>query len=49
MDTPEHLVHVLQGEAERLTQSLQTLPPDAWHHPSACDLWDVRDVVGHLT
>src|SRR5438132_4467925 len=49
MDTPEHLVKVLQGEAERLMQYLSTLPPDAWSRPSACDLWEVRDVVGHLT
>ncbi len=49
MDTPEHLVEVLQVETERLTQYLQTLPPDAWSRPSACDLWEVRDVVGHLT
>ena len=25
------------------------LSPDAWRRPSACDLWEVRDVVGHLT
>lgn len=49
METPAHLVQVLRGEVERLTQYLQTLPPAAWHHPSACDLWEVRDVVGHLT
>ena len=49
METPAHVVQVLQGEVERLTQYLQTLPPDAWPHPSACDLWEVRDVVGHLT
>jgi uncharacterized protein (TIGR03083 family) len=49
MDTPEHLVKVLQLEAERLLQYLSTLPPDAWRRPSACDLWEVRDVVGHLT
>jgi uncharacterized protein (TIGR03083 family) len=49
METPAHLVQVLQGEAARLTQYLQTLPSDAWRQPSACDLWEVRDVVGHLT
>jgi uncharacterized protein (TIGR03083 family) len=49
MDTPEHLVKALQGETERLTHYLQTLPPDAWSRPSACEHWEVRDVVGHLT
>jgi uncharacterized protein (TIGR03083 family) len=49
METPTHVVQVLRGEAERLTQYLQMLPPDAWRRPSACALWEVRDVVGHLT
>jgi uncharacterized protein (TIGR03083 family) len=49
METATHLVQVLHGEVERLTQYLRTLPPSAWHHPSACDLWEVRDVVAHLT
>ncbi len=49
MDTPAQLIKVLQREAERLMQDLATLAPDAWRRPSACDLWEVRDVVGHLT
>ncbi len=49
MDTPAQLIKVLQREAERLMQDLSTLAPDAWRRPSACDLWEVRDVVGHLT
>ena len=49
METPTHLVQVLRGEVERLTQYLQILPSDAWRRPSACALWEVRDVVGHLT
>jgi uncharacterized protein (TIGR03083 family) len=49
METPAHVVQVLQGEVERLTQYLQSLSPDAWCRPSACDLWEVRNVVGHLT
>jgi len=49
MDTPAHLVTVFYAEAERLAQYLDTLPPDAWTQPSACESWAVRDVVGHLT
>ena len=30
METPTHVVQGLQGEAERLTQYLQTLALDAW-------------------
>jgi uncharacterized protein (TIGR03083 family) len=43
-------VHItlIQAEAERLAQYLATLPPDAWRQPSACQGWEVRDVVAHL-
>jgi uncharacterized protein (TIGR03083 family) len=48
MEVPENLVRAIQGEAERLTQDLQTLPPEAWGQASACERWEVRDVIGHL-
>ena len=41
-------VALIQAEAERLAQYLSTLPPDAWRQPSACQGWEVRDVVAHL-
>jgi uncharacterized protein (TIGR03083 family) len=34
--------------SERLTQYLSSLPPESWQIPSACEGWEVRDVVGHL-
>jgi uncharacterized protein (TIGR03083 family) len=49
MEVPENLVRVIQGEAERLVQYLPTLPPEAWGQPSACERWEVRDVIGHLS
>jgi uncharacterized protein (TIGR03083 family) len=49
MDAPANLVQLLHSEAERLAQYLHPLPPDAWTQPSACEQWEVRDVVGHLT
>src|SRR5262252_1883205 len=39
---------VLQTESERLKQYLAALPQDAWTKPSACALWEIRDVVAHL-
>jgi uncharacterized protein (TIGR03083 family) len=48
MDAPEDQIELVQAESERLKQYLSTLPPDAWHQPSACDRWQVRDVVAHL-
>jgi uncharacterized protein (TIGR03083 family) len=41
-------VTLIQAEAERLAQYLATVPPDAWRQPSACQGWEVRDVVAHL-
>jgi uncharacterized protein (TIGR03083 family) len=49
MDTPAYLVTVFHAEAARLAQYLDTLPPSAWTQPSACEGWEVRDVLGHLT
>src|SRR5262249_24481608 len=49
MDAPENLVMLVRAESERLEQYLATLPPDAWTRPSACDAWEVRDVVAHLS
>jgi uncharacterized protein (TIGR03083 family) len=49
MSTPAELVKVIQTESERLKQYLTALPQDAWTKPSACALWEVRDVVAHLT
>jgi uncharacterized protein (TIGR03083 family) len=48
MHTPEHWIQLGQVETDRLTQYLHTLSDGDWSHPSACDAWQVRDVVGHL-
>src|SRR4029453_18147975 len=48
METPAYRVQLVQSESEQLLQYLTALPPEAWHHPSACHRWEVRDVVGHL-
>ena len=49
MNAPEDTVKLILAESERLTQYLTTLPPAAWSIPSACERWEVRDVVAHLT
>ena len=48
MDEPEHLLDLTKSESQWLHQYLDTLPAEAWSKPSACDAWEVRDVVGHL-
>ena len=51
MPTPTEMqtrTRLARLEAERLAASLGTLPKDGWNHPTACDLWQVGDLVGHL-
>ena len=48
MDSPEERVKIGIRESARLKEYLSSLPSEAWNKPSACDLWEVRDVVAHL-
>ena len=51
-ETPMHIpldrVQMVWAEAQQLTRYLHALPPAAWHCPSACERWQVSDVVVHL-
>ena len=42
-------VSIVRRLSERLRKLLASLPQEAWTRPSACELWEVRDVVAHLT
>ena len=48
MVTLQDRVGLVRSETERLQGYLQTLAPDAWSRPSACDGWTVADVVAHV-
>ena len=48
MESVERRLEVVQAEGDRLAQYLAGLPSNAWTRPSACDRWEVRDVVAHL-
>ena len=48
MDSLAYRIELCQAAAEQLTQYLQSLSAEAWCYPSACEAWEVRDVVGHL-
>lgn len=39
---------IVHAEAKRLEQFLHALSPEDWQRPSACDRWQVADVVAHL-
>ncbi len=48
MDSPEARVKIATAESEQLKEYLSSLSAEAWSKPSACDRWQVRDVVAHL-
>jgi uncharacterized protein (TIGR03083 family) len=48
METPDNRVKLVQAASAQLGQYLHALPPASWRRPSACQHWEVRDVVGHL-
>jgi len=45
-EAKENLLRVLRGEAEALFAMASAA--DSWERPTACHLWQVRDIVGHL-
>jgi uncharacterized protein (TIGR03083 family) len=42
------ILAALPDERDQLVADLRTIAPADWEHPSLCDGWAVRDVVGHL-
>jgi uncharacterized protein (TIGR03083 family) len=48
METPANRVQLIRSTSRQFGQYLHALPAASWNQPSACDRWEVRDVVGHL-
>jgi uncharacterized protein (TIGR03083 family) len=42
----DNLLRVLRREADALMEMAED--SDKWAQPTACSLWEVRDIVGHL-
>ena len=40
---------LIKSESDRIGQFLKGLPSEAWSVKSACEAWEVRDVIAHLT
>jgi uncharacterized protein (TIGR03083 family) len=40
------ILRVVRGEAERLFELAER--PGAWESPTACESWQVKDIIGHL-
>ena len=49
MASPEQRVELVKSESRRIQQYLGVLSAEDLVRPSACDAWEVRDVVAHLT
>ena len=49
MTSPQDRIQLVKLESDRLKKYLGALPADAWNKPSACEAWQVRDVVAHMT
>lgn len=45
---PENELRLVAAESARLFQYLEALPAEGWTRQSACERWQVRDVVAHL-
>ena len=41
-------IDLFQGLTQRMHTFLSDLSQEDWARPSACDAWQVRDVLGHL-
>ena len=48
MSPLESYVPLIQAETEHLAQFLDTLSTDDLQRPSACELWEIHDVVARL-
>lgn len=47
IERPEATV-LAEAEVARMVDALRALGPDDWALPTACDLWDVRAMAGHV-
>jgi uncharacterized protein (TIGR03083 family) len=41
-------VNLVMRESAQLKSFVNSLPPHAWDVPTACELWNVRDLIAHL-
>ncbi len=51
MPTPTEMAtraSLARFEAQRLASYLGSLSPEGWNHSTACDLWRVADLAGHM-
>jgi hypothetical protein len=44
----DRFLTAFHDETVAFTEALGGLPVSAWDHPTRCEPWQVRDVVGHV-
>lgn len=49
MTSMQDRIQSLKLESDRVKRYLSALSTDEWSHPTACEAWQVRDVVAHMT
>ena len=49
MTSPQERIQLLKSESDRLNDYLSALSTEDWSHSTACEAWQVRDVVAHMT
>ena len=49
MTAPQFRIQLLKSESDRVKRYLTDLSTDDWSSPTACEAWQVRDVVAHMT
>lgn len=49
MTSPQDRIQLLKSESDRIKDYLSALSTDDWSSPTACEAWQVRDVVAHMT
>ena len=48
MTMPQDRIHLVKSESDRIKQYLSVLSTVDWSSQSACEAWQVRDVVAHM-
>jgi uncharacterized protein (TIGR03083 family) len=44
----DRVLDAFRGEAEQLSRAVAGLSESGWDHPTACNPWRIRDLLGHV-
>ena len=49
MTSPQDRIQLVKSQSDRLNKYLDALSKNDWSSPTACEAWQVRDLVAHMT